>query len=164
MRGNSPGNGEFPAQMASNAENVSIWWCHHAVTCTGWHVSDCSSYRPCEGFSRRAFAKWWLTSPQSVVDLSATKSLSSKTDASRSTIDRQSILNRFLSDPWRIANRFPIIWSCYFYTKKDIFEKGHQTINTNFAFIYVTSILDFVKLKLSLANSYVNVYWLYWYH
>ena len=37
--GNSPGNGEFPAQMASNAENVSIWlrnhepWCHkHRVT------------------------------------------------------------------------------------------------------------------------------------
>ena len=24
--GNSPGTGEFPAQMASNAENVSIWW------------------------------------------------------------------------------------------------------------------------------------------
>ena len=21
--------GEFPAQMASNAENVSIWWRHH---------------------------------------------------------------------------------------------------------------------------------------
>ena len=29
--GNSPGTGEFPAQMASNAENVSIWWRHHAV-------------------------------------------------------------------------------------------------------------------------------------
>ena len=29
--GNSPVTGEFPAQMASNAENVSIWWCHHAV-------------------------------------------------------------------------------------------------------------------------------------
>ena len=28
--GNSPGAGEFPAQMASNAENVSIWWRHHA--------------------------------------------------------------------------------------------------------------------------------------
>ena len=27
--GNSPGTGEFPAQMASNAEIVSIWWCHH---------------------------------------------------------------------------------------------------------------------------------------
>ena len=39
---NSPGTGEFSAQMASNAENVSIWWRHHvalallmtwAVTC-----------------------------------------------------------------------------------------------------------------------------------
>ena len=27
--GNSPATGEFPAQMASNAENVSIWWRHH---------------------------------------------------------------------------------------------------------------------------------------
>ena len=27
--GNSPEAGEFPAQMASNAENVSIWWRHH---------------------------------------------------------------------------------------------------------------------------------------
>ena len=27
--GNSPGTGEFPAQMASNAEIVSIWWRHH---------------------------------------------------------------------------------------------------------------------------------------
>ena len=27
--GNSAGTGEFPAQMASNAENVSIWWRHH---------------------------------------------------------------------------------------------------------------------------------------
>ena len=36
--GNSPGTGEFPAQKASNAENVSIWWRHHAcnvpVMCT----------------------------------------------------------------------------------------------------------------------------------
>ena len=30
--GNSPGTGEFPAQMASNAENVSIWWRHHHIT------------------------------------------------------------------------------------------------------------------------------------
>ena len=28
----SAGTGEFPAQMASNAENVSIWWCHYE----GW--------------------------------------------------------------------------------------------------------------------------------
>ena len=32
--GNSPVAGEFPAQMASNAENVSIWWRHHDVTST----------------------------------------------------------------------------------------------------------------------------------
>ena len=29
--GNSPGTGEFPAQRASNAENVFIWWRHHGV-------------------------------------------------------------------------------------------------------------------------------------
>ena len=27
--GNLPEAGEIPAQMASNAENVSIWWRHH---------------------------------------------------------------------------------------------------------------------------------------
>ena len=27
--GNSPVTGEYSAQMASNAENVSIWWRHH---------------------------------------------------------------------------------------------------------------------------------------
>ena len=36
--GNSPGTGEFSAQMASNAENVSIWWRHHAI-CYGY-VND----------------------------------------------------------------------------------------------------------------------------
>ena len=30
--GNSPVAGEFPAQRASNAENVSIWWRHHDPT------------------------------------------------------------------------------------------------------------------------------------
>ena len=28
--GNSPVTGEFPAQMASNAENFTIWWRHNA--------------------------------------------------------------------------------------------------------------------------------------
>ena len=32
--GNSPGTGEFPAQMASNAENISIWWRHHDT----WYI------------------------------------------------------------------------------------------------------------------------------
>ena len=35
--GNSPETGEFPAQMASNAENVSIWWRHHACV-LGTHL------------------------------------------------------------------------------------------------------------------------------
>ena len=34
----SPGTGEFPAQMASNAENVSIWWRHHVITWTSDHL------------------------------------------------------------------------------------------------------------------------------
>ena len=29
--GNSPVNGEFPAQRASDAENVSIWWRHDGI-------------------------------------------------------------------------------------------------------------------------------------
>ena len=45
--------GEFPAQMASNAENVSIWWRHHVlsinamlidstpcVLATGWFIQS----------------------------------------------------------------------------------------------------------------------------
>ena len=35
--GNSPGTGEFPAQMASYAENVSIWWRLHVLD---WLVSE----------------------------------------------------------------------------------------------------------------------------
>ena len=31
--GNSPETGEFPAQMASYAENASIWWRHHVMLC-----------------------------------------------------------------------------------------------------------------------------------
>ena len=42
--GNSPGTGEFPAQMASNAENVSIWWCHHGrITVWLIMILTCSS-------------------------------------------------------------------------------------------------------------------------
>ena len=36
--GNSPVTGEFPAQMANNAENVSIWWRHHPFP--KWHCSS----------------------------------------------------------------------------------------------------------------------------
>ena len=29
--GELPVTGEFPAQMANNAENISIWWRHHEM-------------------------------------------------------------------------------------------------------------------------------------
>ena len=38
--GNSPGTGEFPAQMASYAENVSIWWRHHVTHGYKCHVGS----------------------------------------------------------------------------------------------------------------------------
>ena len=34
--GNSPVTGEFPAQMASNSENVPIWWRHHEIYLEPW--------------------------------------------------------------------------------------------------------------------------------
>ena len=33
--GNSPGTSEFPVQMVSNAENLSIWWRHYIII-TKW--------------------------------------------------------------------------------------------------------------------------------
>ena len=43
--GNSPGTGEFPAQRASYAENVSIWWRHHVMCLQyfAWHHENPSS-------------------------------------------------------------------------------------------------------------------------
>ena len=42
--GNSPVTGEFPAQGAINAENVSIWWRHHAYK--GYHLFGVSVLNP----------------------------------------------------------------------------------------------------------------------
>ena len=50
--GNSHGTGEFHAQMASNAENVSIWWRHHvnstsaSATLLSKHLSNFGSIGP----------------------------------------------------------------------------------------------------------------------
>ena len=41
--GNSPGTGEFPAQMASYAENVFIWWRHHEMTSRGLRLFLCGT-------------------------------------------------------------------------------------------------------------------------
>ena len=50
--GNSPGTGEFPAQMASYAENVSIWWRHHGCD-HKWNTVNfinMNVHRVCFGF------------------------------------------------------------------------------------------------------------------
>ena len=38
--GNSPVTGEFPAQRASNAENISIWWHHDLQLLTPYGIID----------------------------------------------------------------------------------------------------------------------------
>ena len=50
--GNSSGTGEFPAQMASNAENVSISWHHHVVVkpCALGPRFNLNMAFPCMGF------------------------------------------------------------------------------------------------------------------
>ena len=45
--GSSPVAGEFPAQMASNAENVSIWWRHHASSTCYDYMDSNLSLNPC---------------------------------------------------------------------------------------------------------------------
>ena len=47
--GNSPGTGEFPVQMASNAENVSIWWRHHGTTCFAKYLAIQTALRIMDG-------------------------------------------------------------------------------------------------------------------
>ena len=36
---NLPVTGEFPAQMASNVENFSVWWRHHETNLWDWHFA-----------------------------------------------------------------------------------------------------------------------------
>ena len=49
--GNSPVTGEFPAQRASNAENVSIWWRHHALGTGNAGIYGNTGHNCC---------RWWL--------------------------------------------------------------------------------------------------------
>ena len=61
--GNSLGTGEFPAQMASNAENASIWWSHHEI----WGKfqrskpnTDAASMLTVGAFKGTMNCKYWL--------------------------------------------------------------------------------------------------------
>ena len=57
--GNSPVTGEFPAQMASSAENVSIWWRHH-VNVILFYI-NCSSN--CVSLNKRETITWTNNDP-----------------------------------------------------------------------------------------------------
>ena len=56
--GNSPVTGEFPAQKASNAENVSIWWRHHGRLCHPV-VRGITRFCECIPFARRKETQEW---------------------------------------------------------------------------------------------------------
>ena len=64
--GNSPGTGEFPAQMASNAENVSIWWRLHVTSQTTPHTSPWQAPVWCEWFGENDHVIAWPPSTGSV--------------------------------------------------------------------------------------------------
>ena len=60
--GNSPGTGESPAQMASNAENVSIWWRHHALFGSRLPLVDCKMPKQsgaAANFGDRTYRQIW---------------------------------------------------------------------------------------------------------
>ena len=60
--GNSPGTSEFPAQMANNAEYVSIWWRHHVycsdVRWASWHVKSPAT-QDCLSSCLFCSSTWW---------------------------------------------------------------------------------------------------------
>ena len=61
--GNSPGTGEFPAQKASNAENVSIWWRHHALMISqhwfGWWFGSTGNKPLSDAVLNQAYVAIW---------------------------------------------------------------------------------------------------------
>ena len=66
--GNSPGTGEFSAQMASYAENVSIWWRHHDYLITWIILVMCSvsESRRCIFFHRLSpYPEWEISASNS---------------------------------------------------------------------------------------------------
>ena len=100
--GNSPVPGEFPAQMASNAENVSIWWRHHDQPHGYYSI-------PHRVWFCFALFLLWLNYHSSVVDLSISfmesyDSLSSSLPGQMSTISQT-----IFSDAFLCKKRF-VLW------------------------------------------------------
>ena len=61
--GNSPGTGEFPAQMASIAENVSLWWRHHdmLIPFPGKEIDSIKRYKLIALSNHRVQRDCWYT-------------------------------------------------------------------------------------------------------
>ena len=57
--GEFTGTGEFPAQMASYAENVSIWWRHHARSC----ISVSLQFEFCQSFQANYYSNIHTITP-----------------------------------------------------------------------------------------------------
>ena len=60
--GNSPVTGEFPAQRASYAENVSIWWRHHGLACqSDLRTHELQSYKKIHAFSHADYDTLYMS-------------------------------------------------------------------------------------------------------
>ena len=67
--GNSQVTGEFPAQRASNAENVSLWWRHHGLEALLHVANPCPQGRgfPLTAVVRAAWAYLRISQPKGIV-------------------------------------------------------------------------------------------------
>ena len=59
--GNSPRTGELSAQMASNAENVSIWWRHHDVS---FDYANMTHQKHALRVHHHTWCKWFIYGPK----------------------------------------------------------------------------------------------------
>ena len=100
---NSPGTGEFPAQMASNAENVSIWW-RHRGSAQSWGLLQ---YRTSTRISSSNLLIIFKSSEASFVQ------------------DIISIAKSF----WKIAPRMTVILSCCLHNFETIWQPINKLCN-----------------------------------
>ena len=96
--GNSPVTGEFPLEMASNAENASFWWRRHAfyvIFCTAYMIGSVFP-RPRAGY-RRLFRNrrksFWS---KGLVGLSLRMWLSTKHASDGSSINNSNFLDNYI--------------------------------------------------------------------
>ena len=82
--GNSPVTGEFPAQMATNAKNVSIWWRHHAYIRHNYTIPINTIYLP-----------WLLLSPLILLPISSVRYLLDNVHISPEGIFMHQVIHKY---------------------------------------------------------------------